>query len=84
MAQVTCCKHEFVAESYSDKGEANGYVLLEFDNARAVALAHDGITDLGDYRKAQAATPEQPYVYGFVSWDEIFAMLDIFRAEQMN
>jgi hypothetical protein len=72
MSQITCLKHEFVAQSHSGDGTPNGYVLLEFDNSRAVALDHNGITDFGDYQKAEAATPEQPYVCGFISWAEIF------------
>jgi hypothetical protein len=84
MSEILCKGHDFIAEGHAIDGTPLGYVVLELDNGRALAIDHDGVTDLGDYKLAESAPPENPVIYGFVSWAELLEMLDKFRAEQMN
>jgi hypothetical protein len=84
MSEILCKGHDFIAEGHASDGTPLGYVVLELDNDRALAVDNEGITDLGDFQAAQSATSESPVIYGFFSWSELLEMLDKFRAEQMN
>ena len=84
MDKILCEKHDFIAEEHTAEGRGLGYAVLGLSNSRALAIDYEGITDLGDFQAVQSATPENPVVYGFVSWAELLEMLDKFRAEQMN
>jgi hypothetical protein len=84
MDEVFCTAHDFIADEHAQDGTPLGHVVLELSNTRALAIDYEGITDLGDFHAIQSATPENPVVYGFISWAELLEMLDKFRAEQMN
>ena len=84
MDEVFCTAHDFITEEHTADGSPLGYTVLELSNGRALAIDYEGVTDLGDFRAAQSATPDNPVIHGFMSWSELLGMLDNFRAEQMN
>lgn len=73
---ITCLKHDFIAEGHDDDGTPTGYIVLEFSNERSAIVTHEGITDVRD--------AESTVLHGYLSWDDVFAMLDKYRAEAMN
>jgi hypothetical protein len=76
-------KYEFIKDS-TKNGIEFGFVKLHLDDGTVLALDQDGIMMASDRDKAASATPEQPYLFGYASWEEIMAIINQFRAEAMN